>query len=61
MKEVHANCNPKVPKYSLKVGPCASQILVQFLNIDWPGCFGRNLSFGAPNWVIPIGIEPLAP
>ena len=31
------------------------------LDISSPGCFERNLSFGAPNWVIPVGIEPLAP
>ena len=29
-----SNSDYKWPKNSLKVGPCASQILVQFLNIN---------------------------
>ena len=38
--------NPLDPKNSFKVGLC---------------CLGHILSFGAPNWVIPVGKEPLPP
>ena len=54
MKEVHANCNPKVPKNLLKVGSCVSHCLVLgtgnalFSCFDHLSYFDHNLLISDP-------------
>ena len=55
MKEVQENFNPKVPK-NISSGAMCRFCSTNLSNLDIKY---NNLSFGDPNWVIPIGEETL--
>ena len=55
MKEVHENCDPKVPRIFLSGAICRfCSAKLSHLDVKY-----NSLSFGDPNWVIPIGEETL--
>ena len=57
LKEVQAKFNPIVPR-NISKWSYVQILLCQLSNLDIKY---NNLSFGDPNWVIPIGEETLEP
>ena len=58
LKEVHANCNPKVLRKICQSGSMCRFYSAKLSHLDVKY---NSLSFGDPNWVIPIGEETLGP